>query len=483
MIRRLALVAVLAVVGASCSNASALRTASLTSPATSGRTANGGGGLAPSGIDAVAGTSGGQTVTGPAAPVQTSASTPTSGGRGGSALRLPVSAKTIRFGFVSVINNQKVRAAYGVGNTDFGDDQEQIKAVVDDINASGGINGRKLQLFVHTLDEYSADSQDSQLAAICQGLTQDDHVFAVAGQVSSPEFDACLSRAGVINVVDSTEMPDAGEFRAFAPHLASGIFSQSRGAVAYAKGLVESGFVTKQSRLGVMLFDLPAYHHIDDEYFKPTLRAFGIRPATEYAIVRGDFSSINSAVLHFKTENIDRVAFVDAAGGNALFFMTFAQSQDYHPRYGIASWDAPTFLAQNVPDTQMDGAVAVGWIPAGDALDAQSPPLTRGERKCLSVMDAHGQHFADRFSALTAMLICDATWVFRDAAVGAGSNLTVKTWAAALAKIGRSHISAATHLTDFVPGRPDGAIGYRTLAYDSSCKCMKYTSPVRTIDR
>src|SRR5207302_743192 len=71
-------------------------------------------------------------------------------------------------------------------------DQERAawQAYIDEVNAGGGVAGRKL---VPVFQQYDVTSADSQLAA-CRALTQDQKVFVVLGQFINPAATFCVTR-------------------------------------------------------------------------------------------------------------------------------------------------------------------------------------------------------------------------------------------------------------------------------------------------
>src|SRR4051812_5845336 len=98
-----------------------------------------------------------------------------------------VSADTIRVGIT--YPDLEALAKTGLLTVDNGPYDPIIRAIVDDVNASGGINGRKLQAFI---GKYSVLSVDSQLA-LCTKLTEDNKVFAVLGGFVG-ENNLCVSQ-------------------------------------------------------------------------------------------------------------------------------------------------------------------------------------------------------------------------------------------------------------------------------------------------
>jgi ABC-type branched-subunit amino acid transport system substrate-binding protein len=97
-----------------------------------------------------------------------------------------VTATTIRVG-VPYVN---VAAVKSVGvSINWGNVTDAYKAVIADVNAHGGINGRKIVPFIVAVDPTAA----APAATTCTTLTQDDKVFAVI----APLQPACYLQAGV----------------------------------------------------------------------------------------------------------------------------------------------------------------------------------------------------------------------------------------------------------------------------------------------
>ena len=84
-----------------------------------------------------------------------------------------VTADTIKIGFSYI--DLATLAEAGVIRVSHGDYEKVITALVDDVNANGGVNGRTLELVTA---KYSPIGNEEQLAA-CTKLTEDDQVFAV----------------------------------------------------------------------------------------------------------------------------------------------------------------------------------------------------------------------------------------------------------------------------------------------------------------
>ncbi|MCU1368628.1 MAG: hypothetical protein JWN39_4267, partial [Ilumatobacteraceae bacterium] len=108
------------------------------------------------------------------APVATDAATPGTVDQTLTGDAPGVSADTIKIG-VTYVDTEALKA---VGlNYDLGPHAKVYQALADDINAKGGINGRKLQIVLAPIDPTNAAGAD----AACLKLTEDDDVFLITG--------------------------------------------------------------------------------------------------------------------------------------------------------------------------------------------------------------------------------------------------------------------------------------------------------------
>jgi hypothetical protein len=340
---------------------------------------------------------------------------------------------------------------------------------------SRGVAGRKI---VPVFRELDATDTGDPYPPICKAFTQDEHVFAVLSPWNpTGGFAACLAKASTLFVNDSLLQADADDFEAFKPYLVSGLMNSSRAGVALASGLYKAGYFTGGTKVGIVRSTNPIFQRVSDKYVKPTLAKYGIKVELD---LPASTTSVNDVVLKMKDAKVDRVIFVGAAGGNPLFFMNFAQTQNYNPRYGLGSPDSPAFQAQNAPYTQLRGAMAVGWMPAADVLQSEMPQLSPAEKRCFDAHRKGGTDYQSRNDDGTpALMFCDLAWLFEKVAGAVGPSLTRAAFAQQLGRLGTSYESAVTFSTSFSATKFDGAVSVRPLAFDESpaCRCFKYTGP------
>ena len=143
---------------------------------------------------------------------------------------------------------------------------------------------------------------------------------------------------------------------------------------AYADGLGKQGFFSNGAKVGILTYESPEFRHAIDRAVRPTLRGYGIgSPDVQYLTPpqalsdQGSLvSSIQNAVLKFRSNGVTHVMFLDGNSSITYFFLKQAKSQEYYPRYGFSSLSYPSFLQANAGADQLAGTVGVGWLPTQD---------------------------------------------------------------------------------------------------------------------
>lgn len=366
-----------------------------------------------------------------------------------------------------------------------GDQTAMTKSVVSYLNARGGFGGRRIELVSYDLDPsaFAADPASAMQAA-CTYFTEDHKVAALASYVGlAPEnFYACLAKARV-PVVTPDEAVSADFFRRYPNTLyMPGAPSYTRLLAQSVDALWEAGWLTASSRVGVVGYDTNDVHAIVDKGLVPALQRHGLELVTELFTADGTSgaSEYSGGVLKFKSQNVDRVFF--APGGQPYYFALAAQSQAYKPRYALGSLEYPTAVADNVPADQLSGSMGLGWLPYLDLpSSAWASVPTPGIADCLKAMESAAQDFSSGTTLGIAAWICDDWFFLRDVYATGGVTEDASFRRAAEA-LGGAFRPASTFRTSFAPGRThDGAGGYRLLAFNDSCACFEYRSPVRAL--
>lgn len=368
---------------------------------------------------------------------------------------------------------------------DYGDQERIGQAVADDLNARGGIAGRKVVLVFYdypTTEDGAAADQ-----AACTKFTQDQRVFAVVA-VTGPSSDVlpqCL-HDNQITLVANDNIPYPRQwFEQWAPYIYSTANPMTERLVpvwlrrADAQGYF-AGWDTAAAapgpapvRVGVIRADAETGELFRDTV-GATLAELGHEITRDYALNSAfDAGGMNSAVLQFRSDGITHVVV------ESLFLVLFpqtAESQGYRPRYTITTANAPVLLQSATPPQQLRGAVGVGYFPSYDVDNAQDPgdPSPAADH-CRQIHRTAGNDPDQRESWNLQTKACDAFSLIAEAAKVAG--LQPRTIADGAARI-TSIPPAGTFDVTFGPGRQDGPGAVRDLAYDEGCECFAFVSDV-----
>jgi hypothetical protein len=370
----------------------------------------------------------------------------------------------------------------GIEGITQGNVQRYYEIIAEDLNAKGGIAGRKIRYSTYRYS--TADgAQFSQLEqAACTYWAQDDRAFAVAF-TESDNFLGCAKDNGLVTSGDSlTENDDRG-FATYPHHFKSSAMSLTRQMRFLPDGLVRAGYFDEGYKLGVLTYDTPTFDRAVEGTLRPALQRHG-KEISEIARISNPESNsdlgkvgaeIQSAVLRFKTNGVTHVIFADERGLLTLLFLRSAENQAYRPRYGLTSQSGGTVIANVSPQGQLDRALGIGWLPNLDVLPAELPANPARER-CLALYKEKGEEPANANNAAVMAGICERMLLTK-AAVEAGlPDITPDSFMRGLESLRDSFPSLNSFSNVFGPGRHDGAGHYRTVAYDAGCNCFHYTS-------
>ena len=300
--------------------------------------------------------------------------------------------------------------AKGLNN---GDSKVQAQAVIDRMNSTGGIAGRKI-VPVYASFEATSSNWESDYQAICTSLTEDHKVFAVvnASTAYSRTFVPCLARHNTPLINSAGGRADEREMRQFSQYLVHpGGANLSRTAGFYIDGLARIGFFAPGTKVGLVRVDDDAFKRATDEVLKPRLAKLGVTLAQEATVgaqtsLASTASQMPSLVLRFQQSGINRVLFLDNATV-AILFTIQAGTQGYAPKYGLNTSANPALLQQNAPASGLRGAVGVGWQPSQDVYAADEGPLNPATKACADIMAQAGQGGVSRTGHWVQRMYCD----------------------------------------------------------------------------
>jgi ABC-type branched-subunit amino acid transport system substrate-binding protein len=364
-----------------------------------------------------------------------------------------------------------------------GNNEAQAQAVIDHLNKSGGIAGRRIVPVFHDFDITAAQTDiNTEYQRACELWTRDNRVYAVVtpiGTLNSNLYD-CLSKAGV-PTISAGDSKDASFLQTYANWFYQPTDMNQRRIMANnVDGLVAAGFFGSAAKVGVVLTNTPDETAAVDRGLKPALARHGMTLADVFASPTDNNApaAYGNAVLRFKAEGITHVLFTSAA--SPIAFAQNAENQNYFPRYGLQSKNSPSTLQGVMSARSQRGAMGFGWQPMND-VDAQHDPGTISSRQalCLKLMRDAGENPSARASSVFGLWYCDMIFFLHDALGGAPSFALsgLRSGAEALA----SFNAASTFRSGFAPNRlHDGASAYRVFAFKDDCKCYQYVSPVKS---
>jgi hypothetical protein len=284
-----------------------------------------------------------------------------------------VTDDTVRIG-VNYVDAETLRTS-GI-ELDLGDFEAAYQAVVDDINADGGIHGRTLELVFAPI----SPADPSATEAECTRLTEDEDVFIVTGFFLG-EAVMCPLELHDTAVVGGQQSPALLE-RARAPWVTPLIDTEFPATVV--RNLAEEGRL--DGTIGVFA---NARGQQDLDAVTATLEDLNISvaetgivdaPADDTAAIANDVQVLEQ---RFKAAGVDTVLLV---GASAQDWPAYKVDDDYEPRIVSSSLVALQSFTSNEANTDtsaIDGAVAGGvYGPDQAVFDAMAD--------CVEVIEAAG---------------------------------------------------------------------------------------------
>ncbi len=418
---------------------------------------------------------------GPAAP-----GGPAAGAGGQSAGQpLPANAPEVEVGIMIASDAESFGSGLGLDFSHLGDQRGQAKAVIAEINKSGGLGGRRVVPVFADFRLTRADSYSSQLEAICERWTKDHKVIAGLSIVNLPSeaVAACMQKSNALYITPDqhAKLPDV--YSRLPLLFDSANLSAWRMASSYVKGLNDLQYFKGKPKIGLLRFDSAPTKAATDKVLKPELAKLGLKVDDEVTVaVPNSTSGISetvtqaqSAVLRFKANGVTHVMTI-LPGAWVLFFMQQASNQDYFPQYGLSSYDWPhTLVRQGAPREQLVNSVTVGWDVNRDVDPNRLPYATQpGSERCRNIMLKASQ--GSRIS-----LYCDGLFLLQAGAAVAGAANGSQV-AGGIERLGTTFQSPVLlGKTQLGPGRHDPAATYQQLTYDRACNCFSYVGQQSTL--
>lgn len=382
-----------------------------------------------------------------------------------------VTASTVKVGFTALDTAGLGRAGVGIGVT-----VEQQQAAwlgyVKEINARGGLSGRKIEPVVVSYDPLSQESQQQA----CLQLTQDHKVFAIVGGFNNPVAVSCVVRenktplfSGYAATMDETFAAAEGRFVA--------MYSKASRMMALQVAALDQIGKLKGRTIGILnqVSNDPGGKTSTALQRALEARGYKVKRKADLSADAGTAASqVPVAVNQFQQDGINTVLFL-AGVITATQFVQQADRQAYRPNYHFSDWanNNNDFTVQNMP-ASFDGQIGVTHI-WGHGNKMPFGKENAQAARCRQLYNQHsGRTLAARGTAEygATMQNCDSLLAFEKAAQSAGATLTRRTIAAAVPGLGRYPV-ANWGAGGFGPGKPDFTDQLRLQVFRSSCSCWQ----------
>jgi hypothetical protein len=380
-----------------------------------------------------------------------------------------VTATTIRVGVPYV----DVAAVKAVGvNISWGSVPDAFNAVIDHINAQGGINGRKIVPYIVAVNPTGT----APAATACTQLTEDDNVFVAIAPLQATcylQHDVPV----VASIYPSGNSPTAAQDFAPVPPAAAydplqlSVYNK-QGVFKHKKVAVFGGDPNDQSVVTSVQSDLAKLH-------VPV-----VTTAVDSA-PQGDLAAENSQITviaqKFQSEGVNEV--VAVGDGSAIWPEGLS---------AIQSTYNPPWVAEN--ESNFTGAVGgkynSSYLSNVVTSTALTPPTkiwdNAGTQQCVrTIKKAFPSDQINAFSYslpeseatwMSVELACTDMALFTDIAKAAGKNLTVQSFVHAGYGLKNLVLPGTGAPISFGPGRPYGLGPVYMVHYDPSTKNVAYAN-------
>ena len=419
-----------------------------------------------------------------------------------------VTPTSIAVGLIYATNTAAYEAALGPTAVTTPDEHALAQVVVDDINKTGGMAGRKLIPQYYAQSATDTSSTDQRAQAQCASLTQDHKVFGAApAQPFYTPFNACMTRAGAVLGGGSLTGITAAEYRAYPNLYDVTALNLDRLMVNLVQSLVRQQYFTSWDttggapghgpvKVGIVAPDTPEYASTVKSVLVPSLAGAGIKVAPQDTYLYSwpnsnaddgaTIADIQAAELRMRSDGVTHVIAPEVNG--LVFFAGDADRQHFRPRYSVDTADNPQGYAGNLlPVNQLHGAVGFGWLPMEDLSFAQNPDngpySSDARRSCIGLMKANGQgNFTSANAEAVALAVCDLLYTMRDVIdhIPAGQPINQATFSASLASMG-AVASGTLPKAFFGTNHTDAASEAWDYRFFDDCSCLHYTGSMYTL--
>ena len=382
--------------------------------------------------------------------------------------------------------------AFGVSFGNTYSERQVDDAVINSLNAHGGLAGRKV-VPVYAQTDTGSSNWETDFSAACATFTQDHHVVAVLGYVFNyfRSFEGCLSAKGIPHLSTGFNVPDREELARFPLQLDLDVPTIDRRGLLKLVGGAQDQVLTSKNRIGLLTDTCPGTPSSLEHVFLPAASKLGLKVVKTVSIScpngnadsAGAVRALQSAVLSFASANVDRVILHASSEGPALLlFSLSAESQGYRPTYVVSSLANLEALRAEFPANQIGNIHGYGWMPTQDVPPRDYPKPNALQQRCLALLKSASIRPSAGPDYYYAYNFCESLFVYEQALLKTGGDSEGRRVVSAVKGLGTSFASLTNDGgSAFDPSHPDAPRSMRHLLYAGSCSCFRYTGPTRAI--
>lgn len=364
--------------------------------------------------------------------------------------------------------SEQTFAAVGASETKRHEDV--MKPFIDEVNAQGGINGRRVVVKVTRYDPLSPDT----MQAACVEQAEDHKVFASIAQGGFfGDAEVCMATKQTplltfnSSSVHTLYEREKGWVRSTAQN-------KDRNAKIWIDWMLSAGLLTPQKKTGILYTDVPEDRQLVLDVVIPYLRSKGI-PAPQLlafsASIAQTPSEAQSGVLRFRSEGVQLVLpFISFL--RMLVWVQQAEAAQYRPQYSASDFGViASDVTYNFPPAQWEGTMGITTLRTG--IDPPgSKPQSQEFKDCEAAYNKGGQQLRrdDAIEFVNMLHYCKHIALFADAARRAGVNPTRRSFLEAVGDTGTwSFRVPETERLTFGPQKYDGPDLYAVVKWQSGC--------------
>jgi hypothetical protein len=377
-----------------------------------------------------------------------------------------VAADAIKVGFSYI--DLETLAQQGIIKIDHGPYAEIIQALVDDINARDGINGRQIDL---SIAKYSPIGTTDQLAA-CTKLTEDDQVFVVLnGFVGGNNLCVVQQHSTALVGGDTTALTPAHLAAARAPW--SSYNATSERSIKALVELLDGSGALKGKQIGVYGAQVGNQPLIDSGVkalkhagYKVAATGFNDAPEDDTQAAAGQDKVIAQRMKDAGVDTvIDVTQFIPGANFDAA---------DFHPAlYTLDTGNiAAAAFTNPFEKFPIVAGLSSGVEPGGEFDTAAFKHCVDVYEKATNkkVKDQLQEDLDGKSSGDVAMQIaCTTLQIFEAGAKAAGKTLNNDTFRKGIESLGSMELANGTKAV-FGPGSLAGQVSFQLAKFDPNWK-------------